>query len=66
MVQRDIEAFVNYWNTHNIRPSRNALCPSRRPDDIFDMPQVYGIIMSTDVHLYLTKIYTTQVNKKIL
>ncbi len=43
VVRREVEEFVTYWNTHHIRYNRAAYCPSGRPDDIFDMPSLYGM-----------------------
>ena len=43
VLQSDLEEHVHYWNTHHIRPSRLASCPSGRPDDMYDMPQLYGM-----------------------
>lgn len=42
VVRREVEEFVQYWNTHHIRPSFGAAGPSGRPDDLYDMPQLYG------------------------
>ena len=50
VVRRDLQNFKEYWNTHHIRPSRRAYCPSGRPDDMFEMPQVYGNFFLSLVH----------------
>ena len=43
IIQREADSFVAYWNSHHIRPSRMARCPSGRPDDMYDMPIHYGM-----------------------
>ena len=44
IIQRELDDFVSYWNSHSIRPNRLAECPSGRPDDLFEMPQEFGRI----------------------
>ena len=41
-IRKDLQEFVEYWNSHTIRPTSGASCPSGRPDDLYDMPSVYG------------------------
>ena len=31
-----------YWNSHYIRPSKNADCLAGIPNDLFEMPLYYG------------------------
>ena len=42
LLQKDLDAFVVEWNTHPIGPNPNVDSPSGRPDDIYDMPTIYG------------------------
>lgn len=41
IIERELEDFVYYWNTHKIRKSRNN-CIGGIPIDLFDMPIHYG------------------------
>ena len=41
-LKQEPEEYVHFWNTHHIRPTRLAACPSGRPDDMYDMPQLFG------------------------
>lgn len=52
VVRRDLEEFVVYWNTHHIRPSSTAFCPSGRPDDLFAMPHIYGKLCNVTLYMY--------------
>ena len=60
VVRRDLQEFVEYWNTHHIRSSSRAFCPSGRPDDMFDMPQIYGNYLFTGVLVFA---FVTLMNK---
>ena len=40
---RDINEFVEQWNSHRIRPTTYASCPGGIPDDMFQMPEYYGM-----------------------
>ena len=42
-----MEDFVNQWNSHSIRPTRYSACPGGIPDDLYDMPEQYGMIQSS-------------------
>ena len=41
LLQRELDDFVSYWNSHSIRSNRCAECPSGRPDDLFEIPRVW-------------------------
>ncbi len=43
LLTKELEDFVRDWNTHYIRPSRHAFSPGGIPEDLFDMPQRYGM-----------------------
>ena len=42
VLQKDLDAFVSDWNAHPIRRNRHSSSPHGRPDDIYDMPELYG------------------------
>ena len=49
VLMRELEEFVSLWNSHHIRPTRLAACPSGRPDDMYDMPQLFGIATIVEI-----------------
>ena len=63
LIQREVQDFMMYWNTHHIRPSHMALCPSGRPDDMFDMPQLYGMIY---IYTYYRHVSTRAVHEQYI
>ena len=38
----ELEEFVQLWNSHYIRQTTMAECPSGCPDDIYDVPEIFG------------------------
>ena len=42
ILERELNEFVHYWNTHRIRSSRHGNCIGGVPDDLYDMPEHYG------------------------
>ena len=42
LLQTELDKFVSHWNSHLIRPNRNADSPSGYPDDMYDMPETFG------------------------
>ena len=42
ILKKELNNFMDFWNTHQIRFNRLARCPSGRPDDLYDMPQLFG------------------------
>lgn len=38
VVQKDLDAVQQQWNTHRIRPSPGARCPAGVPDELFYLP----------------------------
>ena len=46
ILTKELEDFVALWNSHHIRPTRLASCPSGRPGDMFEMPQLFGMFMA--------------------
>lgn len=45
LLTKELNDFVALWNSHHIRPVRLSACPSGRPDDMYDMPQIFGIML---------------------
>ena len=43
LLTKEINEFVMHWNSHHIRPSTYAISPGGVPEDLFDMPDYYGI-----------------------
>ena len=43
-LKHELEEFVALWNSHTIRKTRLAASPSGRPDDLYDMPELFGEI----------------------
>ena len=46
ILQQDMDNFVDDWNMHLIRPSRNDNSPSGRPCDMYDMPSLFGMLQA--------------------
>ena len=44
VIERELAEFAEHWNTHMIRSNKKASCPSGIPDDLYDMPLLYGKI----------------------
>ena len=42
LLQKDIDEFVDDWNSHSIRKNRFSKGPFGRPTDMYDMPGQYG------------------------
>ena len=42
ILQNDIDATVNTWNCHLIRPTKNARAPSGRPNVMYQLPELFG------------------------
>ena len=43
LLEKELEEFVCSWNSHLIRSNSKARCPSGIPNDLFEMPENYGI-----------------------
>ena len=43
ILQAELNSFIVHWNGHRIRTSRKADCPGSYPDDLHDMPEMFGI-----------------------
>ncbi len=42
MLQEELSEFVHFWNTHRIRKNKLTLTPSGIPNDLYDMPELFG------------------------
>ncbi len=42
VLSREMDEFVEHWNTHSIRQTRYGACPGGIPEDLYDMPEQYG------------------------
>ncbi len=42
LLSLELEEFQHQWNTHSIRPVRLANCPSGIPNDLYEMPELFG------------------------
>ncbi|XP_039665194.1 uncharacterized protein LOC120564368 [Perca fluviatilis] len=42
IIERELQDVVHLWNTHRIRPSRNAVSPCGRPVMMYTLPQLFG------------------------
>ena len=42
ILERELQEFVQYWNSHPLRRNRLTECPQGIPDDLYDMPNQYG------------------------
>lgn len=54
VLQAELDDFVQNWNSHPIRQSR-ADCIGGVPEDLYDMPQIYGNDYSTNLTVLLFK-----------
>lgn len=43
LIQQDLDAVRQQWNTHRIRPSAGASCPAGIPDELFYLPPVSAV-----------------------
>lgn len=44
LIETALDEFKARWNSHSIRPSRLAGCPSGVPDDLYNLPEINGMI----------------------
>ena len=42
LLNEALHDFKTRWNSHKIRPSRTAGCPSGVPDDLYSLPELTG------------------------
>ena len=42
ILERELQEFVQYWNSYPLRRNRVTECPQGIPDDLYDMHNQYG------------------------
>ena len=43
-LRKSLDDFKDRWNSHRIRTNRVAGCPDDVPEDLYNLPQLYGTI----------------------
>ena len=43
LIQREILAFVDLWNSHRIRKQKGVVLPEGVPNHIYNFPEDYGL-----------------------
>ena len=43
VIESELNDFVRHWNSHQLRANRLTGTPSAIPDDLYEMPRLYGI-----------------------
>ena len=43
ILQKEIDEFVEVWNTHKIRRQKDVVLPCGRPNHIYDFPEEYNL-----------------------
>ena len=46
ILERELNEFVQHWNSHHIRPSRKGNCIVEIPNDLYQMPIHYGLLVN--------------------
>ena len=46
LLREALDSFCSRWNSHKIRPSRTAGCPSGVPEDLYKLPHLNGIAIA--------------------
>jgi hypothetical protein len=44
LMQKEIDIFVDMWNSHRIREQKNTLLPDGVPNHIYNFPEKYGLV----------------------
>ena len=44
LLKRSLDDFKARWNSHRIRPNKVAGCPDGVPEDLYNLPQLNGMI----------------------
>lgn len=42
LIEKELQEYIIYWNSHRIRSSRQGNCLGGIPNDLFEMPAFYG------------------------
>jgi hypothetical protein len=43
VLQREMQTFMNMWNTHRIRPQKDTFLPNGVPDRLYNFPAHYNL-----------------------
>ena len=66
LAQKDLDEARCEWNTHRIRPSPGARCPSGVPDELFYLPQPPAVnCLLTDVSDLPQEVFAELVSKLV-
>lgn len=49
-LNKELEDFVSDWNSHRMRKNKKIGFPGGIPDDLFSMPELYGVCMHYNFH----------------
>ena len=52
VLERELNEFRDSWNSHTIRKNRNSNGPAGKPEDLYDMPAMYGRFKFMHVRIY--------------
>ena len=44
LMQKEIDIFVDMWNSHRIWEQKNTLLPNGVPNHIYNFPEKYGLV----------------------
>ena len=42
IIEKELQDYADFWNSHYIRPSRQGNCIGGIPNDLNDIPTYYG------------------------
>lgn len=42
LLEKELNEFKDSWNNHRMRANHKSALPSGIPNDLYDMPSVYG------------------------
>jgi len=42
VIQQELQNFVEQWNNHRIRPSRDTICAAGKPNELYYLPENFG------------------------
>lgn len=45
ILENELNEFVEYWNSHNIRKNNLTSCPHGIPNDMYDAPQLFSKLL---------------------
>ena len=63
LISKVLAEYTERWNSHEIRPTRLAGCPSGVPDDLYNLPQLTGILLLIIIRVVMLAIISR--NKRL-